>query len=171
MKHCTRFLFALVVIGALCVAGAHAEPSGKSSRGSEIQARLGLSADEMARIRPMFKAYRESRRSRVDALSSKIRVLLTPEQQGRFDALIAEHEQQRASGDTSERRHGLREFISSLGLSTKQIMEVHKLVKASAEQARQEHAQLLEQVRGVLSPDQYARFEEMTRRRRGGESD
>lgn len=171
MKVSLRFVLAIFALGALSVLPARADAPQTTGRWQRIQSRLGLSTSELERVKPVLQRYRESRRNRIDALSAQIREILTPAQKSRFDALLTEHDQRRASGNRARGRHGLREFVTSLDLSPKQILTVTQLAQASASQARTEHERFLEQVRQFLTPEQYARLEEMTRWQRGGESD
>lgn len=170
MKVSLRLILAIFVLGALSALPARADAPSGSGGWQRIQERLGLSASDLDRVKPVLQAYRESRRSRIDALASQIREMLTPDQRSRFDALLADRDQRRTTG-SPRARHGLKELVTSLDLSPKQILKVTQLAQASAAQARAEHERFLDQMRQNLTSEQFSRLEEMTRWHRGGEGD
>jgi len=167
-----RTLSLILLLTATLVTSAAAEPGGRRPW-RQIVDQLGLTASQSEQIMPLMKTYRDSRRARIDGLTTQIRAILTPAQRERYDALKSEHEQQRSasSGGALSKRHGLAEMATSLRLSPEQINQVRTLAEASMQQARADHERFMESVKRVLTPDQVNQLQAMIRSRRSTDSD
>jgi Spy/CpxP family protein refolding chaperone len=157
----TRSLVLLfVVLISLAFIAPPACGEGSPAAWEGIQRDLGLSSDQMAKIKPLMEAYLSAKRTRIDQLAAHIRALLTPAQQTRFDALRKSY----ARGDHGSSHHSpMSEMIMKLDLTPAQIDAIKKLVSANIAQARDAHARFLEQLKPLLSDEQYARFQDLTR--------
>lgn len=155
-----RISLLAMVLFVMLAAPVLAEP-GKGGGWQRIQQELGLTDSQMLKVKPIMEAYRSVRRTRIDALSARISELLTPQQRARFDEMRAGH------GTSSSKSRGLTRYITELSLSPDQINKLKDLVNDSLQRARADRERFLDQIKGVLTPEQFSRLQEMIRRRKG----
>lgn len=133
---------------------------GRESKGwQRIQQDLNLSAAQMQKVRPIMDAYRKERHAQFAALTARIRGMLNPQQQALFDELKARHHR---SDGAEGHHHAMQEFISQLKLSADQARQLKDLAMDCLKRSRAAHAQMLTQIRTVLSAEQFAHFQELT---------
>lgn len=140
------------------------QPNGNEIHGwQRVQQELGLSNDQLQKIKPIMDNFRQLHRVRIETLGSQIRALLTPQQQQKFEALKSTHAH--GQNQPSGHPHGVRELITQLSLTPQQIAGLTKLLDATMKQARADHEQLIENLRPILNSDQLTKFQALTRRR------
>ncbi len=154
-----RFTLALATAGlvatlALGGAATAAPGGGPGHRGAnhaqrmeKMQAELGLTADQVSRI----KAIKESNAGEMKSLHEQMKATFTPEQQAQMKAW---REQRKAGGERMTREQR-KEQWAQLGLSEGQQQQL----KSYREQIKSKRENIHSQIMAVLTPEQQAKME------------
>lgn len=153
-------LLALAVGSALPATAEDPQRSGLELR--QLQGLLDLRVDQIARLAPVLKTYREQHRARLTSFRTQLRSVLTAEQAARFDDLCKQY--RRGQGQS----RGLKGLQAELALTSDQVGRIGVIRSGTREQARTDYASFVSQVKEILTPEQFERFQDVTQRTREG---
>ena len=155
----------LAGVMAFCPVSALADEAPRSSLElRQLQGLLDLSLSQIRHLAPILKAYRDQHKARLASFRADLKSMLSPEQATRFDALCKQY--RRGQGPA----RGLQELQQELSLSSDQVARIAALRRSVREKAQADYEAFVGQVRGVLTPEQFARFQEVTQRERESDS-
>lgn len=147
-------LSSLLVGGALLVGLAIAAPAERGHhRGSpldHLKSSLNLTDDQVAKLQPTFDSMRQKHQAERQAFESKMKTILTPEQQQKMAEARKEH-----------KRGGFRDL--NLSDDQKAQMKAFWESQRGAKRANweAERAQIDSQLQATLTPEQMTKYNEM----------
>lgn len=121
-------------------------------RGMRMMQRLNLSADQQARLQPLFEEQQAQRQQ----FRSQMEAILTPEQRAQMQ-----------SGGGGRRGGGMGGF-RQLNLSEDQKARMQALRESMRPQMRASRQKMQSQMQSVLTPEQMQQLNEMRQQRGGG---
>ncbi len=174
-KKCATALTAFGLLATMFFATPVAAEPGQRGRHGDHQQRmekrldrmtqeLDLTPDQAERIRQLFDAQKEARKSKKGQFKS----VLTDEQLAQLEQHRAEMKEKRKAnrgertGKRHHRRGHMKEVMASLNLTDDQKAQLRSM----REQAKAEREQFRAEIQSVLTPDQQARFEELKAERK-----
>lgn len=128
--------------------GGHGHQRGQQGmRLEKMQAELGLSSDQVAKIKAIVQTNKEEMKS----LRGQMKSVLTPEQQAQVKSWREKHK----PGDKASRREAFKANKDALGLTDQQKQQL----KTYREEIKTKRAAMRTQIEAVLTPEQKAKAE------------
>jgi len=147
-------LLALGLVAALLLAPTAAR-AGQDEGWKELQSQLSLSPEQVERMKPILKSYQDARKANLQAFKQRINAMLTPEQGAQLQQM---RDEARSSND---RKGLLKRMITELGLTPGQIADLKSAISEHRERQKDNRERFLAEVRTVLTPDQFERFQSL----------
>lgn len=155
-----------MLIGGVFLVGlaVTAPAEGRHHRGGNhlerLQSKLGLSEDQVAKLRPTFEQMKQRHQAQREAFKAHFKSVLTPEQLAKFE---------------ENKEVGRRGAMRDLGLSDDQKAQLKSFWESHRGQMQQERQQIDAQLQATLTPEQLTKYQEMKSRwgknRRGPRSE
>lgn len=127
--------------------GGHGDGGRFEQRFEKMQSELGLSADQVTRI----KAIMEANKTEMKQLHEQMQATFTPDQQAQMKAW----REQRKGGGERPSREDMKAKFEQLGISEGQRQQL----KSYREQIKTKRESIRDQIQAVLTPDQQAKWE------------
>lgn len=128
--------------------GGHGDGGRFEQRFEKMQSELGLSADQVTRI----KGIMEANKADMKQLHEQMHATFTPEQQAQMKAW---REQRKGGGGERPSREDMKAKFEQLGLSEGQRQQL----KSYREQIKSKRENIRSQIQAVLTPEQQAKME------------
>jgi Spy/CpxP family protein refolding chaperone len=142
-------------------------PSGKPAavcrqqHGNMLQ-KLNLTADQQSQVHGFMQQYRTQKKADRQAFEGELKTVLNQDQWARFQA----HQAERPAGaDKMGHRRHHHHRLAFLNLTPEQKAQLQAYRETQRPQQQAERQQLRSRIRGVLTPDQQAVFDQMQAQR------